>query len=260
MQPRVDVVIVHYNTAAAMLRSCLDAVCAIGDGLLGRVVVVDNGSADPAVEQIRAAFPDVELICNRRNLGFAAACNKGMAAAESSYCLLLNPDAQIDERALRALLDCMTQHADAGVVAPRLINPDGSLQWSCRRYPTVPALLARGARLGALFKGPLDHYLMRDWDHRELRPVDWATGACLLLRRAALDEVGPLDERFFLYCEDTDLCRRMQLAEWKVYYEPAATVTHVHRRESAKLIPSRAHIFHLWSLLLLFRKHRFPLG
>lgn len=258
MQSRVDVVIVHYNTAA-MLRSCLEAVSAIGDGLLGRVVVVDNGSADPAVEQIKVAFPDVELICNRRNLGFAAACNKGIAAAESSYCLLLNPDAQIDERALKILLDRMTAHADAGVVAPRLINPDGSLQWSCRRYPTVPALLARGARLGALMKGPLDNYLMRDWDHGEVRTVDWVTGACLLLRRAALDEVGPLDERFFLYCEDIDLCRRMQLAGWKVYYEPAAIVAHVHRRESARLIPNRTHIFHLWSLLQVFRKHRFPL-
>lgn len=258
MQPRVDVVIVHYNTRA-LLRRCLEAVCAIDDGLLGRVVVVDNASADRAVEQTSVAFPDVELICNRRNLGFAAACNRGIAVAKSSYCLLLNPDALIEERSLMVLLDCMATRPDAGVVAPRLVNPDGSLQWSCRRYPTVPALVARGARLGALLRGPVDNYLMRDWDHREMRTVDWAVGACLLLRRAALDEVGPLDERFFLYCEDTDLCRRMQLAGWKVYYEPAATVAHVHRRESAKLIPNRTHIFHLWSLLRLFRKHRFPL-
>lgn len=258
MPPCVDVVIVHYKTAA-MLRGCLEAVCAIGDGLVGRVVVVDNGSADHAVERIRTRFPEVELICNGRNLGFAAACNQGIAATRSSFCLLLNPDAQLEARSLVTLVNCMVKHPDAGVVAPRLLNADGSLQWSCRRYPTLPALLARGARLEAVMRRPLDRYLMRDWDHRELRTVDWAIGACLLLRRAALDEVGPLDERFFLYCEDTDLCRRMQLAGWKVYYEPAATVAHLHRRESARLIPNRAQIFHLWSLFQLFRKHRFPL-
>lgn len=257
MERPVDVVIVHYNTHA-MLQRCLAAVCRIGKDVVGRIVVIDNDSPVRVVEQIAAAFPRVELICNRRNVGFAAACNQGIAGGAAD-CLLLNSDTWIESSAVEALVSSMATHPEAGIVAPRLVNPDGSLQWSCRRYPTLLAVLVRGARLDALFPAPVDDYLMREWDHRGARPVDWAIGACLLLRRAAFEAVGPFDDGFFLYYEDTDLCRRMQLAGWSVIYEPAAIVSHEHRRESARLVPSRAHVAHLRSLIRLFRKHRFPL-
>jgi GT2 family glycosyltransferase len=258
MESRVDVVIVHYRTPAT-LRSCLEAVHRVASELLGRVVVVDNASPGRAVEETAAAYPRVEWLRNPRNLGFAAGCNRGIAVGGAAHCLLLNPDTRIESPAIEALVGCMIAHPDAGVVAPRLVNPDGSLQWSCRRYPTLAAVLVRGARLEALIPGPVDDYLMRDWDHAEVREVDWAIGACLLLRRAALEEVGMLDEKFFLYYEDTDLCRRMRLAGWKVLYEPAAVVPHEHRRESARFVPSRAQVAHLGSLARIFRKHRFAL-
>jgi hypothetical protein len=252
------VVIVHYDTAG-MLQSCLQAVCSIEAGLIQRVIVVDNGSSDRVVERIVGGFPAVELRRNRRNVGFAAACNDGIAAGASPYCLLLNPDVRIEQKALLTLLDCIVKQPKMGIVAPRLVNPDGSLQWSCRRYPTLRAVLLRGLRLDALIPGPVDRYLMRDWEHGHAREVDWVIGACLLVRRAALEDVGPFDEGFFLYCEDTDLCRRMHLAGWSVLYEPAAVVPHEHRRMSARLVPGRAQAAHLRSLVRLFRKHRFPL-
>jgi GT2 family glycosyltransferase len=254
----VDVVIVHYDTPEH-LRRCLALLCASPDDSVQKVVVVDNASPDRSVEAFPAVFPAVRFIFNRTNLGFAAGCNQGIAAGSSSLCLLLNPDALITAETLAALRVTMATQETAGVVAPRLVNPDGALQLSCRRFPTLLAVFLRALRLDRLCPAAVNRYLMRDADHATALTVDWAIGACLLLRRAALEEVGLLDEAFFMYYEDTDLCRRMQSAGWKVFYEPAAVVQHEHRRESASLIPRRATRAHVHSLFRLFRKHRFPL-
>ena len=254
----VDVVVVHYNTPG-MLRDCLESLYACPTEDSERVVVIDNASPDRTVEQIAREFPQAEFLFNPANVGFAAACNQGVRATESAHCLLLNPDALIGSAAIQSLLAFMATHADAGVVAPRMLNPGGSLQWSCRRFPTLRAVLLRASRLDRFFPAPVDRYLMRDWDHAQAHQVDWAIGACLLVRRAALVEVGMLDEAYFMYHEDTDLCRRMQAAGWGVYYEPVAVVQHEHRRESADLLPGRAIRSHLRSLVRLFRKHRFQL-
>jgi len=253
-----DVVIVHYSTPD-LLRRCLEALTGMASAALGQVVVVDNASPGRDVEEMRGVFPGVAFQLNDRNLGFAAACNQGICRTASPYCLLLNPDAVLDGEALGALERCLAELPEAGAAAPRLINSDGSLQWSCRRFPTLRAVLVRGARLEELWPGPVDAYLMRDWDHGHRAPVDWALGACLLLRRVAVEQVGLLDEDYFLYYEDTDLCRRLGLAGWPVYYEPAAVVQHEHRRESAGLVPGRPARAHLRSLVRLFRKHRFPI-
>ena len=254
----VDVVIVHYDTPS-LLRRCLAVLSDLPGDLLGQVVVVDNASPNSSLAPMPAEFPRVEFQCNQDNLGFATACNQGIAATRSRYCLLLNPDALVSDAALRALRASMEDHAEAGAVAPRMANPDGSLQWSCRRFPNLRAVLLRASRLDGIFPGPVDEYLMRDWDHDEVRIVDWAIGGCLLLRRAAVEEVGLLDEGFFMYYEDADLGRRLQAKGWAVYYEPSAVVRHEHRRESAQCIPGRAACAHLRSLVRLFRKHRLPL-
>ena len=149
-------------------------------------------------------------------------------------------------------------HPQAGVLAPRLVYADGQLQLSVRRFPTLRAILLRAVRLDGLFPAAPRRYLMQDWDHGQGRVVDWVMGACLLLRRAALEEVGLLDEGFFMYYEDMDLCQRMWRQGWQVWYEPSIAVRHEHQRNSASLVPNRLTWVHLRSLVRLFRKHRFP--
>lgn len=246
--------IVHYDTSDH-LRSCLESLHADPVARLGQILVVDNASPDRTVEQIATEFPEVRFRFSGRNRGFATACNEGLRLTEASYCLLLNPDTTVDASVCKALLDCITERADAGIVVPRMLNMDGTLQHSCRRFPTLLAVLLRGTRLDGLIAGPVNEYLMRDWDHAERRQVDWSIGACMLLRRKAVEDVGLLDEGFFMYYEDTDLCRRLADVGWKVYYEPTATVKHEHRRQSASLVPRRATRAHFHSLIRLFRKH-----
>ena len=254
----VDLVIVHYNTPL-FLRSCLESLYSNPCRLLRQVVVLDNASPDRNIEVVADEFPQVEFRHHRNNLGFAAACNEGIRSTRAPYCLILNPDTLITGHAIETMLETMTGHDDAGIVAPRLMNTDGSLQMSCRRYPTLLAVFLRAVRLERLFPGPVDDYLMRDWDHAENCRVDWVIGACMLLRRTALEEIGLLDEGFFMYYEDTDVCRRLTDAGWSVYYEPTALVGHEHRRESARLFPGRSTCAHLCSLVRLFRKHRLAL-
>ena len=254
MEMGVDIVIVHHETHL-LLERCLAALCAEPWGVVRHVVVVDNASGG-GIAGIAAQFPKVQFIANSDNFGFAGGCNQGMAQGGAPFCLLLNPDTLCTGSAIDRLAQCMVQVPTAGVVAPRLVNPDGSLQYSCRRLPTLAAVLMRGLRLGVGEAGQVGRYLMREWDHAQRSEVDWAIGACLMLRRVAVDQIGGFDDRFFLYCEDTDLCLRMRAAAWSVLYDPMAVVIHEHRRESARIVPGRATRVHLCSLLRLFRKHR----
>jgi GT2 family glycosyltransferase len=254
----VDVVIVHYNTPLHLHR-CLVSLFSTPFDRLRRVVVIDNASRDRSVEGMTQEFPGVQFRFNDQNQGFATACNEGIRVTKAAYCLLLNPDTLITAPAIATLLRFMENHANAGIVAPQMLNADGSLQLSCRRFPKLLPVLLRATRMASLAPGPVDQYLMRDWDHTQGGPVDWVIGACMLLRRTAVESEGLLDERFFLYYEDTDLCRRLSASGWGVHYEPAALVRHEHRRESASLFPGRAARAHFCSLFRLFRKHRFAL-
>jgi len=250
----LSIVIVHYNTVG-LLRQCLASLCA--EELGCEIVVLDNASLDRSVRKLPEEFPQVRFVFNEENVGFARACNQGIRMGEREYCMLLNPDAIIDGAAIRGLVACMEGHPEAGLVAPKLVYPDGSLQLSVRRFPSLRAIGLRILRLNRLFPGPVDRYLMQDWDHGEGRDVDWVMGACMLLRWEALEEVGLLDEGFFMYYEDIDLCYRMGQQGWKVRYEPRFAVRHEHQRDSASWVPNRLAWVHLRSLVRLFGKHRF---
>jgi GT2 family glycosyltransferase len=252
----VDVIIVHYDTPS-LLQCCLASLLSTHCAPIQQIVVVDNASPGHTVRHIASEFPRAEFVFQDSNVGFAAACNEGIRHTHSPYCLILNPDTLITGRDVETIVGSMSELSDAGVVAPRLLNPDGSLQLSCRRFPTLLAVLLRATHLEALLPGPVDEYLMRGWDHAQRSRVDWVIGACMLLRRAAIEEVGLLDEGFFLYYEDTDLAFRLAESGWNVYYDPTTAVGHEHRRESAGLLPRRATRVHLRSLARLFCKHRF---
>lgn len=226
--PDLSVVILNYN-AAADLRRCLRALPAACAGLAYEPIVVDNASPRPGIERIAAGFPDVRLIRRRVNGGFSVGYNTGIRAARAPYVLILNPDTEPEPASAGTLLAHALAHPEIGVLGPRLVNEDGTLQLSCRRYPDLwTALFNRHSLLTRLLPANRRSaaYLMSDWDHTTVADVDWLSGAAMLLRRDRFLELGGFDEGYFFTMEDVDLCRRMHAAGARVVYDPHATVMH----------------------------------
>ncbi|MBK7190514.1 MAG: glycosyltransferase [bacterium] len=252
---RLCVVIIHYNTSEDLAR-CLESIAAYPPAVRHKVVIVDNASHDEGLAAVHQRFPACQWIFNTENTGYARGCNRGMAEVEADYYLILNPDIVVQPGALDRLLEFADAHPRAGIVGPQLLNEDGSLQESCRRFYTLRTLLLRRTVLGKLFPDSrtVQLHLMRDFDHRSSRPVDWILGGCLLARRTALDRCGPMDERFFLYFEDVDWCYRMWQAGYEVQYTPDARFIHRHRRASARGRFGRSWWLHLGSLISFYEK------
>ncbi len=228
-QPDVTVSIVNWNTRDE-LRECLKSVLAQDGSVTFEVNVVDNASTDGSVEIVRSEFGDrVNLIENATNTGFAAAQNISLRQARGRYVFLTNPDCRLlTEDVLRRMVQFMDASPDIGMVGPRIVNPDGSLQYSARRFPTMLAAGFRHTLLGKLFPNNrfVRRYMMTDWAHDRVADVDWLSGSALMVRRATIDRIGMLDERFYMYVEDVDWCKRAHLAGWRVVYFPEVTVSH----------------------------------
>lgn len=219
---------------------------------------MDNGSTDGSPEMVASEYPHVRLIRQERNAGFSGGNNRALAGMDTPYALLLNSDTVVPPGALDALLDFADADPEIGIIGPKVLNPDGSLQYSCRRFPTFAAGLFRNVYLGRLFPDnrPAADYLMQDFDHASVRDVDWVSGCALLIRRACLEGIGPLDaETFFMYCEDMDWCLRARTAGWRVVYFPGAVVTHAIGRSSDQAA-DRMIIEHHRSMWRFYRKHR----
>lgn len=257
--PRVSVVIVHYRTPD-VLAVCLERLGENLRGTLHEILVVDNAPLDDAAEKLCAGRPGIAYIKNARNIGFGRAVNQGLAAGRGEYFLVLNPDVEVREGSVEELIAQMERDPSAGIVAPKLLNEDGSLQHSCRTFYTLPVFLLRRTFLGRILPHSrvLRDHLLLDFDHESTRPVDWCLGASLLARRRAVEDVGPMDERFFLYFEDVDWCYRMKARGWRVLYHPAAVMTHRYRRESARR-PGKGLLIHLASTFRYYEKWSFVL-
>lgn len=238
--PDVSVCIVSWNVADD-LRACLQSIRAQDTPPTYEVIVADNASSDESVAMVREQFPEVELIVNDRNLGFAKATNQTLRAASGRYLMMLNPDTVLEPDCLAKLVAVADAHPEAGIVAPRLVYPDGSLQYSCRRFPTIAAAVYRNTVFGRLFPSarPAADYIMQDCDHDTQHDVDWASGACLLIRREAYEQVGELDEGFVWGSEDVDYCFRMHREGWSVLYSPVTDVIHaVGRSTDQAVVPT----------------------
>lgn len=220
----VSVVIVSYNARELLARS----VASVAGGP-HEVVVVDNASRDGSPELVRERFPGVRLVELPRNLGFGTANNVGMELASGRYALLLNSDAWPVEDAVERLVAFADRRPRAGIVGPRLLNPDGTLQRSVRGFPTLWRLVTEYFFLRKLAPGSrlLNGFYGAGFDHRSERDAEFLMGAVLLVRREALDEVGGFDPSFFLFSEETDLCYRLRRAGWTVTFTPAAEFVHV---------------------------------
>ena len=222
----ISVIIVSYNTCAMTL-TCLRTLYENLGGMSAEVWVVDNASSDDSVTAIQRDFPDVHIIANDTNRGFGAANNRAIQRSTGDYLLLLNSDAFIKLRSIQALVACMQDNPSAGVVGPKLLNEDGSLQRSCYRYPTPFRALCESLFITASFPRSKLVGDYRAWPHDSELPVDFVIGACMLVRRSALAQVGLFDERFFLYAEETDWCLRFHKAGWKILFTPQAEVVHL---------------------------------
>lgn len=219
--PDASAVVVTYN-ALPWVERCLDSVR--GE----ETVVVDNGSADGTVDVVRELFPAATVI-EQDNRGLAAGWNAGMAAASGRYFLILNADAWLTEGSLRRLVAFADAHPEAAIVGPRLLNPDGTLQRSVRGFPTLWRLATEYLFLRKLAprSRALNAFYGGGFAHDEVREADFVMGACMLVRREAVEQVGELDEAFFLFSEETDWAYRFREAGWKVLFFPGAECVHV---------------------------------
>lgn len=224
--PLVSVIVVSYNTARLTL-DCLRSVYDHAGDVKIEILVVDNASNDGSADAIRTAFPEVTLIENERNTGFGAANNTAMAATKGRYFLLLNSDAYLAANALAGMVACLDHHPDAAVVGPRLLNSDGSLQPSCFRFPSPGRAWLENLWLSAALPNHPQIGDYRRWAHDAERAVDFVIGACMLVRRAAYEQVGGFDERFFMYGEESEWQRRFAEAGWKTVFTPEARVVHL---------------------------------
>ncbi len=244
----VSAIVVTYN-AAPWIERPLESLRGTG----AEVIVVDNGSTDGTLELVRERFPEARIV-EQENRGFGAGNNTGMRAASGRYFLLLNPDAWLTEGALEDLVAFIDEHPEAAVVGPRLLNPDGSLQRSVRGYPTPWRLATEYFFLRKLapHTEALNALFGAGFDHKSVREADYLFGACLLVRREAVDSIGGFDEDFFLMSEEVDWLYRFRQAGWKVLFYPGAEAYHV---VGASLNPARfKHVVR--GHLQFLRKHR----
>ncbi len=248
----LSVIVVSWNTRD-LLRACLRSADDTVSGLQVEVVVVDNGSIDGSPEMVAREFPQATLIRNEANRGFAAASNQAILESAGRHVLLLNPDTEVRSGALATLVRFLDEHPNAGAAGSALTEPDGTLQLSCSPIPTLSRELWRLLHLDRLW--PYASYPMETWSKLIPREVDVAQGACLLLRRDVLAQAGYLDEDYFIYTEEVDLCHRVRRRGWKVYWVPTAEVVHYGGRSTRQV----AGPMFLWlyrSKVLFFRKRR----
>jgi len=219
--------IVNLNTKY-LLEQCLNSIYDNVSEIGFEVFIVDNGSNDGSVQMVKEKFPWVKLIENISNVGFARANNQVINKSKSRYILLINSDTILLPGTLATMVGFMDSHPAAGIVGCKLVYGDGTLQRSARRFPTIFDDISESFYLDRFF--PRSRIFSRHnlgfWEYDEIREVDWVSGACLMVRKEAIQDIGLLDERFFMYSEEMDWCFRMRKCGWKVYYKPNAQVVH----------------------------------
>jgi len=249
----VSIVVVSWNTKA-LLRECVASTLADATDLDGQVeiIVVDNASSDGSVEMLQSEFPTVRVIRNESNRGFASATNQGLQAGRGTHLMLLNPDTRVTRGSLRAMVSFLESHPRAGTVGPRLVGAQGEHQVSCFPLPTLAKELWRLYHLDRLYV--LASYPSSRFRDDLPQQVESIQGACMLLRREALAQTGLLDERFFIYTEEIDLCRRLLDAGWEIFFVPAAVIVHYGGASTAQ-VSARMFLELYRSKVQYFRKH-----
>jgi len=257
--PNIDlsICIVTYQ-ARDYLETCLKSIREHTKILNFEIVIVDNGSQDGTVEMVRQSTPEAILIRNHDNLGFTRPANQAMQAAKGDFILLINPDTLIFPKAFELMVTFLEENPEIGIVGPKVLNADGTLQIPCRRsearpWDVITYFLGLAERFpqDKRFSGYTQGYL----DENKTHEVQGVSGSCMLIRKAVLDQIGYFDERFFAYQEDADFCIRAREAGWKIYYYPTAKITHFGGQGGSSVQPYRS----IWawhkSYYQYYRKH-----
>jgi len=247
----LSVIIVNWNTRD-LLCQCIDSLTQTLKKVDTEVFVVDNGSIDGSAAAVREKFPWVRLIENPVNWGFAKANNQALSLSKGRYFLLVNPDTQVKDQAIERMLSFMSAHLEAGLVGAQLLNADGSKQNSIANFPSLATELLNKSLLRWLFP---EKFPGKETDYAGPVEVDSVIGACMLVRREAVDQVGLLDEGYFLFLEETDWCYRIKKAGWKIYHIPQAAVLHF-QGKSAEAEKGKARIEYYRSRYRYFKKNR----
>ncbi len=248
--------IVTYR-ARDLLRDCLHSLYQ-NTHLSFEVIVVDNGSGDGVIEMLRQEFPEVRVVENRENAGYTRPMNQALRLGRGRYLLQLNPDTLVLPEAIDRMVAFMEQHLEAGICGPKVLNRDLTLQKPCRRGEPRPwAVLTYFLGLSALFPRSrlFNQYLLTYLDEDEINSVDGVAGSCMLARRAVVEQIGYLDERYFAYQEDADFCFRARQAGWKVYYMPEAQIIHFGSLGGSRVQPYRSIYEWHRSYFVYYRQH-----
>lgn len=248
-------IIVNWNSKR-FLAKCLDSIRRHHRDCTIEVIVVDNASSDGTVEELKKGYPEVQWIENRENVGFAKANNMGMEKASGRYVCLVNPDVEFLDNCLEKLCLYMDAHREVGICGPRILNSDGTLQYSCREYPTLWNNLCFSLGLHKLFPrhSMFSNELMSYFDHDRLREVQAISGCFMVVRREALREVGLLDEAFFMYSEDLDWCKRFNDKGWKIVFNPEVSAVH-YGGGSSENAPARFAVEKELAIVRYWNKH-----
>ncbi len=223
---KLSIVIVNYNVKA-FLQQALESILKATKSIETEIFVVDNHSVDGSIEMLHSQFPQIQLISNQKNLGFAKANNQAIKQAKGEYVWLLNPDTLVQEDTPQKLIEVMEADKAIGLLGCKILNDDGSLQLACRRsFPTPWVAFTKLTGLANIFPKSkwFGRYNLTHLDPDEAYEVEAISGSCMFIRREALDDVGTLDETYFMYGEDLDWCFRFGQAGWKVYYTPVTSI------------------------------------
>lgn len=253
LPPDLSIIIVSWNVCD-LLRVCLQSVASGRFDLTLEVIVVDSGSSDNTPQMVVEEFPWVQLIARLDNVGFPKGNNIGLDVASGRFVLLLNPDTEIVGQALPTMLRYIEDHPEVGVVGPQLLNGDGSVQSSRRRFPTIATGFFESTWLESMApRTLLEQYYALDLPDDEAAAIDWVMGAAMLTRREVIEQVGGMDEGYFMYSEELDWCRRIKEADWQVVYLPAAQIVHYVGKSSEQAVTAR-HINFNRAKLRYFQK------
>jgi len=250
----LSIIIVSYNSEE-FISKCLNSFSALNPDLDIEIIVVDNASQDASGDLIRKDFPGVRLISNSANLGYAKACNQGIKEAKGRYIFILNPDTELSRGSLEAIIRFMDENPRCGILGPKLLDKDGKIQFSCRAFPSYStAFFNRYSLLTKIFPGSryAQRYLKASWPHDSIQETDWVSGAAMLIRRDCLGQIGNFDERFFMYCEDIDMCQRARENGWQVFYYPYVEFTHF----IAGSVKNTSHLTIIWHHQSIWRYYK----
>jgi GT2 family glycosyltransferase len=256
---KLSIVVVNYNVKN-LLKKCLESIFKYEKDIEFEVMVVDNNSKDHSQEMLKRDFPQVKLTENKRNLGFSRACNQGIKQSRGRYILLLNPDTEFTSGGFKKMIDFMDSKPEVGICGPKMINKEGKLQFSCRSFPSyLTAISSSQSILNRIFPENFlsQKYLLKEKDHSQSSEVDWVSGSCLLAKREMLEKVGLLDERFYMYVEDVDLCHRAKKSGFSVFYFPLVVVIH-HIGKSTQKRKFAMLLEHHRSMYYFYKKHHNP--